>query len=207
VTLGVGEPFTQTIKLAGYAALLLALPLILYQLYAFILPAFSPREKQVALPLMVAVPFLFIAGVLFAYFAVLPSAVDFLQNFNDDQYDILLQAKDYYKFAITVLIAMGLAFQVPIGLLAVTRVGIVSVAQLRSQRRYAIIVIAVLAMVLPGQDPVTMLLIMIPMYLLYEGSILVASILDRRAEKAAAREAAESEADADAGLMPLDPDD
>jgi sec-independent protein translocase protein TatC len=207
VTLGVGEPFTQTIKLAGYAALLLALPLILYQLYAFILPAFSPREKQVALPLMVAVPFLFIAGVLFAYFAVLPSAVDFLQNFNDDQYDILLQAKDYYKFAITVLIAMGLAFQVPIGLLAVTRVGIVSVAQLRSQRRYAIIVIAVLAMVLPGQDPVTMLLIMIPMYLFYEGSILVASILDRRAEKAAAREAAESEADADAGLMPLDPDD
>ena len=207
VTLGVGEPFTQTIKLAGYAALLLALPLILYQMYAFVLPAFSPREKQVALPLMVAVPFLFVGGVLFAYFAVLPSAVDFLQNFNDDQYDILLQAKDYYKFAITVLIAMGLAFQVPIGLLAVTRVGIVSVAQLRRQRRYAIIIIAILAMILPGQDPVTMLMIMLPMYLLFEGSILMASLLDRRAERAAAREAAEMAAANDAELMPLDPDE
>ena len=205
ITTGVGEPFTQTIKLASYAALLLALPLILYQLYAFVLPAFSPREKQVALPLMLAVPFLFIGGVLFAYFAVLPSAVDFLQNFNDDQYDILLQARDYYKFAIAVLIAMGLAFQVPIGMIAVTRVGIVSVAQLRANRRYAILIIAVLAMLLPGQDPVTMLLIMGPMFLLYEASILVAAGLDRRAERAAAREAEALAADDD--RLPADPDD
>lgn len=190
VTLGVGEPFTQTIKLASYAALLLAMPLLLYQMYAFVLPAFSPREKQVALPLMLAVPFLFVAGVLFAYFSVLPSAVDFLQNFNDDEYDILLQARDYYKFAIAVLIAMGLAFQVPIGILAVTRVGIVSVAQLRRTRRYAIIIIAALAALLPGQDPVTMLTIMVPMYLLYEGSILLAALLDRRGDRLAARDAA-----------------
>jgi sec-independent protein translocase protein TatC len=206
VTLGVGEPFTQTIRLAGYAALLLALPLILYQIYAFVLPAFSPREKEVAVPLMLAVPFLFVAGVLFAYFAVLPSAVDFLQNFNDDQYDILLQAKDYYKFSISVLIAMGLAFQVPIGMIAITRIGIVSVAQLRKNRRYAIIIIAVAAMVLPGQDPVTMLLIMVPMFLLYEGSILVAALLDRRSERAAAREAAEMAAANEEELLPLDSD-
>ncbi len=207
VTLGVGEPFTQTIKVAGYAALLLALPLILYQMYAFILPAFSPREKEVALPLMIAVPFLFAAGVVFGYMAVLPSAVDFLQNFNDDQYDILLQARDYYKFAITVLIALGLAFQVPIGMIAITRVGIVSVAQLRANRRYAILIIAVMAMLLPGQDPVTMLMIMVPMYALYEGSILVAAVLDRRAERAAVREAAKMAAANEAELLPLDPDD
>jgi len=205
VTLGVGEPFTQTIKLASYAALLLSLPLILYQLYAFILPAFSPREKQVALPLMLAVPFLFVGGVLFGYYAILPSAVDFLQNFNDDEYDILLQARDYYKFAITLLIAMGLAFQVPVGILAVTRVGIVSVAQLRHARRYAIIVIAVLAMILPGQDPVTMLLIMVPMYGLYEGSILVASLMDRRAARVAREEAALAELEADRSAA--DPDE
>ncbi|MBA2517675.1 MAG: twin-arginine translocase subunit TatC [Solirubrobacterales bacterium] len=204
VTLGVGEPFTQTIKLASYAALLLALPLILYQMYAFVLPAFSPREKQVALPLMLAVPFLFVGGVLFAYYAVLPSAVDFLQNFNDDEYDILLQARDYYKFAITVLIAMGLAFQVPIGILAVTGVGIVSIAQLRRTRRYALIVIAVAAAILPGQDPVTMLLIMVPMYGLYEGSILIASLLDRRSRRAAAREEAETP---EADQLPLESDD
>jgi sec-independent protein translocase protein TatC len=207
ITTGVGEPFTQTIKLAGYAALLIALPLILYQMYAFVLPAFSPREKQVALPLMAAVPFLFVGGVLFAYYAVLPSAVDFLQNFNDDQYDILLQARDYYKFAISVLIALGLAFQVPIGMIAVTRVGIVSVAQLRANRRYVLIIVAVLAMLLPGQDPVTMIMIMVPMFLLFEGSILVAAMLDRRSERAAMREAAKMSAANDAELLPLDPDD
>ena len=188
VTLGVGEPFVATVRVAAYAAMLLALPLLLFQAYAFVLPAFSREERAVALPLMAMVPFLFLAGVVFAYYLVLPNAIDFLQNFNDDNYDILLQAKDYYKFAITVLIAMGIAFQVPIGILAVTRVGIVSVAQLRRSRRYAILVIAVLAMLMPGQDPVTMLSLMVPLYVLFEGSILLASLLDRRAAR---KEAAE----------------
>src|SRR6202008_2622182 len=100
VTLGVGEPFTATFRVVGYAALLLALPVLLYQAYAFVLPAFSPRERQVALPLMALVPFLFIAGVLFAYYLVLPAAINFLQNFNDDNFDILLQARDYYRFSL-----------------------------------------------------------------------------------------------------------
>ena len=99
---------------------------------------------------------------MFAYYLVLPNAIDFLQNFNDDNFDILLQAKDYYRFAITVLIAMGLCFQVPVGILAFTRLGIVSVAQLRRSRRYSILGIAVVAMLLPGQDPVTMLSLMAP---------------------------------------------
>ena len=191
VTLGVGEPFTATVRVAAYAALLLALPLLLFQAYAFVLPAFSREERSVALPLMVMVPFLFLSGVVFAYYMVLPNAIDFLQNFNDDNYDILLQAKDYYRFAITVLIAMGIAFQVPVGILAITRVGIISVAQLRHSRRYAILVIAVLAMLLPGQDPVTMLSLMLPLYVLFEGSILLASLLDRRTARKQA--AAESE--------------
>jgi sec-independent protein translocase protein TatC len=193
VTLGVGEPFTATVRVAAYAAFLIALPLILFQAYAFILPAFSREERGVALPLMVMVPFLFLAGVVFGYYMVLPNAVNFLQNFNDDNYDILLQARDYYKFAITLLIAMGVAFQVPVGILAITRVGIVSVAQLRKNRRYAILVVAVLAMLLPGQDPVTMLSLMIPLYVLYEGSILLASLLDRRAARKEAVERESSE--------------
>ena len=194
VTLGVGEPFVATVRVAAYAALLLALPLILFQAYAFILPAFSREERQVALPLMAMVPFLFLAGVVFAYYMVLPNAVNFLQNFNDDQYDILLQARDYYKFAITVLIAMGVAFQVPVGILAITRVGIVTTGQLRRSRRYAILVVAVVAMLLPGQDPVTMLSLMLPLYVLFEGSILLASLLDRRAAR---REAGERESSED----------
>ena len=183
VTLGVGEPFTATLTVAAYAALLLSLPLLLYQLYAFVLPAFSPTERQVALPLMVMVPFLFYAGVIFAYFLVLPAAVNFLQNFNDDNYDILLQARDYYKFAVMLLAAMGLLFQLPVVILAATRMGIVSVAQLRAGRRYAIVIIAVVAMLLPGTDPVTMLSMMVPMLVLYEASILLAAALDRRAAR------------------------
>src|SRR5215217_1316641 len=191
VTLGVGEPFTVTFKVVGYAALLVSLPFLLWQAYAFVLPAFSPRERQIALPLMTMVPFLFIAGVVFAYYMILPNAISFLQNFNDDNFDILIQARDYYKFSLLVLMAMGLLFQVPIGILAVTRVGIVTPRQLRQNRRYAILIIAVVAMVLPGQDPITMLLLMAPLLVLFEGSILLASIVDRRVERTRAREEAE----------------
>ena len=194
VTLGVGEPFTATFKVAAYAALLLAMPLLLYQAYAFVLPAFSPREREVALPLLLGVPFLFIAGVVFAYYLVLPPAINFLQNFNDDSYDILLQARDFYSFEILVLIAMGVLFQIPIGILAATRLGVITPQQLRSGRRYAIVIIAIVAALLPGQDPVTMLILAAPLWVLYEGSILFASLLDRRAARARAREEAEEAA-------------
>jgi sec-independent protein translocase protein TatC len=201
VTLGVGEPFTATVRVAAYAALLLSLPILLYQAYAFVLPAFSPRERQVAVPLMLLVPFLFVGGVLFAYYLVLPAAINFLQNFNDESFDILLQARDYYKFSLMLMMVMGLLFQVPIGVLAVTRVGIVSTRQLRHNRRYAILVIAVLAMLLPGQDPVTMLLMMAPLIVLFEGSILLATLLERRTERARAREEAELAASDDGELL------
>jgi sec-independent protein translocase protein TatC len=186
VTLGVSEPFTATFKVAAYAALLLSLPILLWQGYAFILPAFSPRERSVALPLMAMVPILFIAGALFAYYVVLPNAIKFLQNFNSDNFDILIQAKDLYRFTIMTCLAVGALFQVPIGLLLLTRMEIVSVAQLRANRRYAILVIAILAMLLPGTDPVTMLLSMLPLLVLYEGSILLAALLDRRATRSSA---------------------
>jgi sec-independent protein translocase protein TatC len=185
VTLGVGEPFVTTITVAAWAALLLSLPLILYQLYAFVLPAFTAEERRVALPLMSAVPVLFIVGVVFGYFVVLPPAVKFLQNFNNDSFDILVQARDYYRFSIMTLAMMGILFQVPVGILALTRLNVVSVPQLRAWRRYAIVLIAVVAMLLPGTDPVTMLLSMLPLVVLYEASILIAALLDRRRPAAA----------------------
>ncbi len=183
VTLGVAEPFTSTFKIAAYAGLLVSLPIILWQLYAFVLPAFSPRERKVALPLMSMVPFLFTAGVLFAYFVVLPSAIKVLQNFNSDNFDILVQAKDLYRFTILTCIALGALFQYPLGVIGLVRMEILSVAQLRANRRYAVLVIAVLAMLLPGTDPITLILSMIPLLFLYEASILVAALLDRRAAR------------------------
>src|SRR4051812_16294842 len=188
VTLGVGEPFMETLKVSAYAGLLLALPLVLYQVYAFVLPAFSPRERQVALPAMLAVPLLFISGVVFGYYTVVPRAIYFLQNFNTDAFDVLVQAQPYYKFVLMLLIAMGLLFQIPVGIIALTRVGIVTTSQLSHNRRYAILAIAVLAMLLPGQDPITMSMMMAPMYVLFEASILVSWLLDRRAGRAAAED-------------------
>ena len=163
VTLGVTEPFVTTFTVAGYAALLLALPFLLYQAYAFVLPAFSPREKKVALPLMLMVPALFLAGVAFGYFVALPRAIHFLLTFNDGNFDILIRATDYYKFAIVLIALIGLLFQIPVGVLAVTRLGIISARQLAKSRGYVILGIAVVAAVAtPTPDPVTMLIAMAP---------------------------------------------
>jgi sec-independent protein translocase protein TatC len=187
VTLGVGEPFSTTLTVSLYFALLFALPLILYQAYAFVLPAFTPSERKVAFPLMMMVPVLFVAGVVFGYFIVLPPAVKFLQTFNSSSFDVLVQAKPYYTFVTLTLISLGILFQIPVGILALTRVGILSVKQLRENRRYAIVVIAILAMLLPGVDPVSMLIEMGPLLILYELSILMAAWVDRVATR---REAA-----------------
>jgi sec-independent protein translocase protein TatC len=180
ITLGVTEPFTQTIAVSFYAALLLALPLILYQIYAFLIPAFTPDERRIAVPLMLMVPFLFLAGLAFGYFVVLQRAIAFLQNFNDDNFDILVQASTYYKFVILFLGAIGLLFQIPVAVLAVTRTGIVTPRQLRKGRGYAILVIAIVAAVAtPTPDPITMTLAMGPLIVLYELSILLALWLER----------------------------
>jgi sec-independent protein translocase protein TatC len=197
VTLGVGEPFMETLKVSAYAGLLLSLPLILYQIYAFVLPAFSPRERQIAVPAMLGVPVLFIGGVVFGYFMVLPPAIRFLQNFNTDSFDVLIQAQPYYKFVIMLLAAMGLLFQIPVGILALTRVGIVTTRQLAKNRRYAVLAIAVIAMVLPGQDPVTMTMMMVPMYVLFEGSILISRLMDRRERRRAVAEEESGDDDED----------
>ena len=180
VTLGVTEPFTATITIAFYAALLLAMPMLLFQAYAFVLPAFSPGERKLALPLMLMVPVLFIMGAAFGYFVVLTRAVAFLQNFNDDSFDILLQAKDYFKFAVLFVAGVGVLFQIPVGVLAVTRLGIFTPKQLAKHRGYVILGIAVLAAVAtPTPDPFTMSLAMAPLILLFELSILLARWLER----------------------------
>jgi sec-independent protein translocase protein TatC len=184
LTLGVAEPFLTTFTVSAYAAILISLPVILYQLYAFILPAFTPGERRVALPLLMMVPFLFIAGVVFGYYVVLPAALKFLLHFNTDQFRVEIRARDYYGFVSMTLIACGLLFQIPVGILGLNRLGIVTPRQLRKNRRYAILVIAVLAMLLPGVDPVTMLIEMVPMIVLYELSILLAVAFGRPSEPA-----------------------
>jgi sec-independent protein translocase protein TatC len=180
ITTGVGEPFTVSLTVALYFALIFALPVLLYQIYAFVIPAFAPAERRVALPLMLGIPVLFACGVVFGYYLVLPPAIRFLQNFNGSSFDVLIQARDYYRFAIFTLLALGLCFQVPIGMLALARVGIVTTRFLLRNWRYEIVIIAILAAALPGVDPVTTTLEMIPLLLLFGLSILLVALTERR---------------------------
>src|SRR5580704_14532496 len=188
VTLGIGEPFSTTIGIAFIFAMILSLPIILYELYGFLLPAFSPEQRRVATPLMLAIPFLFVTGVLFGYFVVLPAAVRFFQNFNSGEFNVLVQANQYYHFAAVVLLAMGLVFQVPVGVLAATRAGIVTTKQLRHNRRYAMLACGAVAAFLPG-DAITLLLETVPLYLLFELSVLIARVIEHRESRRALRDA------------------
>jgi sec-independent protein translocase protein TatC len=182
ITFAVTEPFLTTVTLSIYGGLLLSLPLILYQLYAYVLPAFHPHERRVVLPFLIMVPFLFIGGVVFAYFVVLPAATSFLLNFNANEFNIQVRAREYYGFFALTLIAVGVLFQIPVGVLAVTRLGIVTPETLARNRRYAVLGIAVVAMLLPGTDPVTMLISMLPLLLLFEFSLLLARLFGRPPE-------------------------
>jgi sec-independent protein translocase protein TatC len=184
ITFGVTEPFMTTITNSAYAAILIALPVILYQIYAFVLPAFSPTERRVAFPLLILVPVLFIGGVVFCYFVVLPPAIKFLLNFNASEFNVQVRARDYYSFVTLTMAAMGLGFQVPVGILAAVRLGITSPEKLRKNRRYAVLVIAIVAALLPTIDPVTLLLEMVPLLLLYELSILLAAAFGRPSPEA-----------------------
>lgn len=182
LTFGVTEAFTTTLTVATYGALILAMPILLYQAYAYVLPAFSRRERRVVLPILLLVPLLFLAGVAFAYFVVMPAAVKFLLGFNDTQFNVQVRARDYYSFFSTTMLGCGLVFQLPLAILAVTRLGIVSVEQLSRNRRYAYLAIAIVAAALPGVDPISMLIEMVPLLALFELSILIARAFGRPRE-------------------------
>ncbi len=188
VTLGIGEPFTATLTVTLIFALILALPVVLLQAYGFFMPAFEPHMRRRMLPVTLAIPALFAAGVAFGYAVVLPASLHFFQNFNSGEFNVLVQANQYYKFAATVLLAMGLLFQVPVAIIAVTRAGLVTPRQLRRNRRWAVLACCLVAAILPG-DAITMLLETLPLYGLFELSVMIAAVGERRARKRAAAEA------------------
>lgn len=192
VTLGVGESFTTTLTVAAYFALLFSLPILIYEGYAFVIPALDKNERRAAFPAMAAAPLLFLAGAVFTYFVVLPPAVHFLQGYNADQFQVLVQAKSYYSFQILTMLAVGLAFQLPLGMLGLHRVGVINGSTLTRHWRYATVIIAVVAAAMPGADPVTTGLETAPLVILFLVSIVLLKIADRRAAARTAREAANS---------------
>jgi sec-independent protein translocase protein TatC len=188
ITIGVGEPFTTTITVCFYFALLLALPVLLYEAYAFIIPALSRTERRLVLPIMIAAPVLFVTGVVFTYFVVMPAAIKFLQGYNSANFNALVQAKPLYAFEVLTMAAIGLAFQMPIGLLGLQRAGIINGSTLTRNWRYATVIIAVIAAAMPGADPVTTALETAPLVVLFLASIVMLKIADRRDAKRAMAE-------------------
>ena len=205
ITIGVGEPFTTTLTVCFYFSLLLTLPVLLYEAYAFVIPALSPQERRMALPIMIASPVLFVIGVVFAYVLVMPAAVHFLQGYNSKDFQALVQAKPLYSFEVLTMGAIGLAFQMPIGLLGLQRAGIINGSTLTRHWRYATVGIAILAAAMPGADPVTTLLETTPLVILFLASIVMLKFVDRRDAKRALAEL--TMVDADGGDPPtVDPE-
>jgi sec-independent protein translocase protein TatC len=196
ITIGVGEPFTTTLTVCAYFALLFTLPLILYEVYAFVIPALNPKERRVAAPIMIAAPLLFVTGVAFAYLIVLPPAVHFLQGYNSQDFNALVAAKPLYSFEILTMGGIGLAFQLPLALLGLHRLGVINGTTLTRHWRYATVIIAVIAAAMPGADPVTTGLETLPLVILFLVSIVMLKYVDRRdAARAAAELAAPTEVD------------
>jgi sec-independent protein translocase protein TatC len=199
-TLSVAEPFMTSFMVALYAAVCVALPIIVYQLWAFLAPAFDEKDQKVVSRCVLAATFLFAGGVLFSYFIVLPSATPFLLGFDSDQYDIQLRARDYYSFVGMTSVFTGLVFELPVILLALVRIGVLSADRLRRSRRLGIVICVALAAALPGVDPVTTTFQALPLLVLFEATIRLAGFFERRwAAKAAAEEAAALESSGAAG--------
>ena len=188
VTTGVGEPFTATLVVCLYFALLISTPLLLYEVFAFVIPALSPHEKRVAIPIMVTAPVLFFGGVVFTYLIVLPAAIKFLQGYNANHYNALIQAKPYYSFEALTMGAIGLTFEMPLILLGMHAVGVIDGTTLTRHWRYAVVILAVVAAAMPGADPVTTGLESAPLAILFVASIFLLKFADRRKAKREARE-------------------
>jgi sec-independent protein translocase protein TatC len=167
------------VKVVVFLGLFLALPVILYQLWAFIVPGLTPREKRLSIPFVVSSVLLFLLGGAVAI-VMLPKGLNFLLGFAGSGVTPLISLPSYVGFVVLVTLAFGLSFEFPILLIFLTMVGVLSSAKLRAWRRWAILGIAVFAAVItPSSDPYTMLAMMIPMVLFYEASIIVARMMKK----------------------------
>ncbi|WP_217914289.1 twin-arginine translocase subunit TatC [Miltoncostaea marina] len=174
ITLSPTEPFFTTLKVCFWTAIIAAVPVWLYQVYAFVIPAVQDQPRRRMLAVVAGASALFLAGVAFGYWVVLPVALDFLLGFGDDTFLTQVRAGEYFGFVTTLMFASGLMFEVPVAMLALARIGVASAELYIAQWRVALVAIAALAAILPGGDPFSMLLLMLPQILLYGLGILLA---------------------------------
>jgi sec-independent protein translocase protein TatC len=179
-TFGVAEPFITSVTVSFFVAMIVALPIVLWQVWGFFAPAFKEGTQKSLAGLVAFATALAAGGLAFGYFVALPKALQFLTNYDDQLYNQFIRAKDYYSFAVTVLLAVTVVFEVPIFILGLVRLGVLTPQKLRKNRRLGYVIMAGLAVALPGVDPVTTLIEMVPLMLLFEGSIWLAAFMDKR---------------------------
>lgn len=184
LTLGIGEPFMTSLSVSIDIGILIALPIVLWQTWSFFIPAIETAHERMLKAFVFLATALMIVGVVFGYYVALPAAAKFLTNFDTSIYDVQIQAKPFISFATKVLFAMAIVFELPIFVIGLTRMGILTTRQLRKNRRIGYFVVACIGVALPGVDPVTTIFETLPLIVLFEVSIWLSVLLDRRAASA-----------------------
>jgi sec-independent protein translocase protein TatC len=185
-TLTIGEPFMTSLWVSLWFGLLLALPVILYEAWSFFIPAVDATHTKLLRAFVLFATILLACGVAFGYFVALPAAAKFLTNYDDGIYREQIQAKPFLTFATHVLIAMALVFELPIFVIGLTRTGVLTTQKLRKNRRIGYFVVCCIGVALPGVDPVTTTIETIPLIVLFELSIWISALLDKRSKPAEA---------------------
>jgi sec-independent protein translocase protein TatC len=180
ITLGVTEPFFTTVKVSFYAGLALALPVLLWQVWSFLAPAFEEHSQRIVAVFVLIATVLFAGGLLFAYYVVFPKALGFLTNYNEEFFAIEIRADYYFSFVTIGILGLGLVFELPIFVLALVRLGVVTSDWLRRNRRIGYVLVVVVAILLPTVDPVSLAFETVPLLILFELSIWAAVLLERR---------------------------
>jgi sec-independent protein translocase protein TatC len=184
LTLSPLEPFTTSIRISIYAGLLVALPIVIWQLWAFLAPAMDARAQRAVNMLVVFATFLLASGIVFAYYVVLPGALRFLTNYDDQEFNIQIRAREYLSFATLTVVASAIVFELPVFILGLVRLQILSTAKLRRNRRIGYVACVAVAVLLPSVDPVSLVLESVPLIILFELSIWLSTFFERRWERA-----------------------
>ncbi len=180
------EPFMITLKLAFFVGIVLASPVMVWQLWRFLSPALYSKERRIVLPVSVAAVLLFLAGAALAYLLILPTAIRVLFGFQSQSLEPIVTAKEYFGFAAQVVIAFGAIFEIPLVLLILVYLRVISASALARNRRFAIAGNAFLATILAPPDLISMTLMMVPVQLLYEVTVVIAKVMERRRARAQA---------------------
>jgi sec-independent protein translocase protein TatC len=179
IATGVMSPFTTPFKLSFFTALFLAMPYVIYQVWAFVAPGLYRQERRFAVPLLISSILLFYVGMAFAYYFVFPVMFQFFAGTTPKGVAMMTDINNYLDFVLTMFFCFGLAFEVPVAVVLLVLMGIVRVEKLKEHRGYVLVGIFILAALLTPPDAISQCSLAIPMYLLYEGGILMARVLSR----------------------------